>query len=384
MRVLYVVSKSVEINTSASIRNSAIICGLLELEHSVTLVSTMPDKKSEYYDDSLIPKGVDLIYLTNGGSQKVVDWLKRNPILKPIKRFVSQHKNATEIYDSQKWIINHIDEVVFDDYDCVISSSDPKSSHLFVYEGMLNKSGKRIKWVQIWGDPFLGDVSITNSKSRNDIYAEEKKLVEAADEVYYVSEATLKEQKRNYPESAKKMHHIPIPYLNERIFKLRDLESISPIELCYCGDYPSRYRNIRPLYDAVNRMSGVHITICGSSDIRLFETENVTILPRQGHKKVEEIEAKADILVHLSNSFGTQIPGKIYQYSGTNKPILFVLDGEEEFSKTTFGKYGRYTFTNNSIESIEKGIRDIKTDKTKRSPVSEFDKERIVNLIHLG
>ena len=102
MKILYIVSKSVEINTSASIRNSAVIRGLMDLGHTVTLVSAMPDKKSEYYDESLLPKSVDVLYLENGNSQKLVDWLKRTPFLKPIKQIVSNHINAIEIYDSQK------------------------------------------------------------------------------------------------------------------------------------------------------------------------------------------------------------------------------------------------------------------------------------------
>jgi hypothetical protein len=388
MKILFVVSKSVEVNTSASIRNSAVMSGLMELGHSVTLVSTMPDKKSEYYDDSLLPEGTKVIYLDNGSSQKIVDWLKRNTLLKPLKRVVSKHKSATEIYDSQKWIINHISEVNFDDYDCIISSSDPKSSHLFVYEGMI-KSAERFgerkkKWIQIWGDPFLGDVSIANIQGRDEIYNEEKKLVAVADLVYYVSTATLEAQKKNYPESADKMKHIPIPYLRKRIFKLRDLQTAKSIELCYCGDYPSSYRDIRPLYDAVNSMDGTHLTICGTSDVKLNETDKVTIMPRQEHRKIEEIEEKADILVHLSNSSGTQIPGKIYQYSGTNKPILFILDGEKEKTCSMFEKYNRFVFTENCVESIKNSIREIRSRANKWVPVNDFDKKRIANLLDLG
>ena len=98
MRILYVVTKSVEINTSASIRNSGIISGLIDLGHTVTLLSTLPDKKSGYYDASLLPQGVKTLYLADGGSQKILDWLKRNSLLKPIKHVVSRYINKTEIY----------------------------------------------------------------------------------------------------------------------------------------------------------------------------------------------------------------------------------------------------------------------------------------------
>ena len=148
MNILFVCSRAVTINTSASIRNSAIISGLINLGHNVTLVSESPDKKSEYYDTSLLPEKVKVRYLNNGPLQRIVNWLKRNRFIKPLKKKLSRHNREISIYDSQKWIVKHSDEICFKDYDCIISSSDPKSSHLFVYKGIFNQKVR--KWIQIW------------------------------------------------------------------------------------------------------------------------------------------------------------------------------------------------------------------------------------------
>ena len=53
MRILYVVSRPLEINTSASVRNHATISGLIQNGHQVTLVSASPDKNHEAYDPTL-------------------------------------------------------------------------------------------------------------------------------------------------------------------------------------------------------------------------------------------------------------------------------------------------------------------------------------------
>ena len=45
MKILYVVSRPLEINTSASIRNRATIEGLVELGHNVNIITTEPDEK---------------------------------------------------------------------------------------------------------------------------------------------------------------------------------------------------------------------------------------------------------------------------------------------------------------------------------------------------
>ena len=44
MKILYVVSRPLEINTSASIRNRATILGLVENGHTVDLFTTEPDR----------------------------------------------------------------------------------------------------------------------------------------------------------------------------------------------------------------------------------------------------------------------------------------------------------------------------------------------------
>ena len=382
MKILYVVSRSPEINSSASIRNSAFIHGLKEIGHDVTLLTTIPDRKSEYYDKSLMPDDVKIKYIEGRTAEGVLNWAKQNPLLKPLKKTVARIVSKVEIYDTFKWFVDYTDEVDFREYDCVISSSDPKSSHLFMYEAV-KKHGK-MNWIQIWGDPFCGDISRSKELDIDALEKEERKLLQYAVRVYYVSELTLIEQKDRYPEFADKMNAIPIPYLKERIYDLDDLSKKGVVELCYCGDYPSRYRNIVPLYEAVSSMEGVHLTISGASDIKLKSSAKVTVLTRQTYDKVEKIEDNADILIHICNSHGTQIPGKIYQYSGTNKPILFILDGEKEIHRKQFEKYRRYKFCENEADNIRNAIESVISSNIYFDTVKEFERKNIVKRMALG
>ena len=85
------------------------------------------------------------------------------------------------------------------------------------------------------------------------------------------------------------------------------------------------------------------------------------------------------MLIFLCNRKGGQIPGKIYQYSATNKTILFILDGTEEEQavlKEFFGKFNRYVFCSNTKEDIARAIRDIEAGNTgnvKNDPIGDFD-----------
>lgn len=384
MKILYVVSRPLEINTSASIRNRATILGLIENGHTVDLFTTEPDRNHGAYDGSLVPEGIKVKYVRLGGTQNLARVGRKMKILRPIKGLVYKWMNRHEVYDNLKGIINHISDIDLktENYDVIISSSDPKSSHLFV-ERLLEKEKGFFKgrWIQIWGDPFLGDITRTDKKNMEVIKKEERRLLNGADKIVYVSKLTKEEQQRHYPESKNKMSYYPIPYMNENIYQLRNLKSVQTVELAYCGDYNVAVRNILPLYNAVKTMKNVHLTICGGSDRPVESCKNVTVYGRIPFEKVQEIEEKADILVHLSNLSGSQIPGKIYQYSGTNKPILFILDGEIEQIKEQFAKYERYDFAVNNELEIEKSIIEKSNLNCDFEPVSDFSRVKIAEKI---
>lgn len=352
MKILYVVSRPLEINTSASIRNRATIQGLLQLGHEVDLITTQPDKKHSNYDESIKCEGLKTQYLKLGGIQTAANVGRKYNFLRPIKSIFYKYLKRVEIYDNLKNIVNHVEKLKIsdNDYDIVISSSDPKSSHLFVRKMFENNMLNKTPWIQIWGDPFLADITRSNKKSDEKIKNEEKRLLEYPQKVIYVSNPTLKQQQKIYPDHANKMFYAPIPYVKEEIYPKADLGKES-LTFLYCGDYSSKVRNIEPLYKAINK-SKHKLIICGHSDLKLESTERIKIYPRVTYERTKELEKECDVLVHLSNLSGTQIPGKIYQYSGTNKAVLFILDGEKEVLLNTFKKYNRYIFVENHVSAI--------------------------------
>ena len=370
MKILYVVSRPLEINTSASIRNRATLGGLLELGHSVDVITTQFDRNHSSFDESMVNNNLNVTYLELGGIQKVDGVGRKLKFLGPIRRTAYKIMSKFEIYDNLKGIINHaLDLGIVDGmYDAIISSSDPKSSHLFVsklYESGLVKS---TPWIQIWGDPFLSDFTRKSNVLNSKVKKEEDRLLKYASKVVYVSNLTLKEQQKTYSHYAAKMCYEPIPYVKEEDYAVEDTQKKS-LTFLYCGDYSADVRNIKPLYDAVIN-SGHKMIICGSSNLELGNTDRIEIHQRVGFEKTKEFERSCDVLVHLSNLKGTQIPGKIYQYSGTNKPILFILDGDEKLLKETFDKYERYIFCRNDKEDISQVMEKISA--------GEFDHTRFV------
>lgn len=376
MRILYVVSRALEINTSASIRNHATISGFLENGHQITIVSVSPDTRHRAYDGTLSVEKVKKMYFDIGRRQIVAGISRNIKALDRAKPLIYKALYKNQIYDNLKGIVRFARQIDVDEFDVAISSSDPKSSHLFVDE-LFKNNKKQIPWIQIWGDPFADDITLPE-KSKTKAIKEEDRLLKLADKIIYVSGLTCQSQKRKYPKSAFKMYYIPVPYLMPRVSKQSFPKDFRKMKICYCGDYNSKIRNIQPLYEAVRDL-GMSFQICGMSDFELEKTDKISILPRQLSDKVRKFEDEADILVHLSNKRGTQIPGKIYQYVSTNKTILFILDGDSEMLKNIFKSYNRFIFVENQKERIKDTLCNIVELRSKinNSPLEYFSAENI-------
>lgn len=349
MNILFIVLRSVEINSSTSIWNNAVINGLIQNGHSVDVLTLPADKNHSNYDESLTNKNCNIIEIRTSSVQMIANIARKNKFTNKIRGIAYHIRKDFQVYDIGSSYINSIDNIKLKDekYDLMISSSDPKSSHLFGLE-YKNKKNITIPWIQLWSDPFVGDITSNSNWMKRKIRKEEEKLLNHATKIIYISELLKNDRAKLYPKCAKKMFFYPIPFLEPRIGKS---EKKREFTFVYCGDYFSKVRDIIPLYEAI-RETNHRLIICGNSDVKLKETPNIKIYPRVSYQKVMQIENKADVLVHLSNLSGIQIPGKIYQYSGTEKRILFILDGNINEIKKEFSQYNRYTFSLNNKNAL--------------------------------
>ena len=243
-------------------------------------------------------------------------------------------------------------------YDLVVSNSSPAASHKLVLQLIADKKLSCKRWVQIWEDPWYYDLYGGHSEKEKQ---EEHALLKAATEVYYVSPLTLSYQKRFFPDCAHKMKHIPLPYLE---VAEDDPAAWVSGSFGYFGDYYSQTRNLLPFYEAL-KASGFSGSIYGDSDLNLASTDSITVSGRVTLDVLADVQAKTEVLVHLCNLRGGQIPGKIYHYSATKKPILFILDGtgeEQDIIRSYFEQFDRYYFCKNTAESILETLQVIRSD----------------------
>lgn len=355
MKILYVLARPTEINSSASIRNLSTINGLVELGHEVTVISSKYDTKHPNYDKSLGSNAQKKIYIDLNAEQRINGIGRNTKILQPLRKIAYDYKMSKNIYGDYISFPKKIDKYIqlANESDLIISSSDPKVSHLFV-EKLLEKVIKELPWIQIWGDPFLSDITSVN-KNKTQIYNEEKRLLSKADKVVYVSPITNKNQKELYKESKDKMYFIPTPYVEEKKYQI---SANTKLHFLYTGDFNKKVRNIQPLVDYFDTVDH-RLTIVGTGEANNIRKENIKTSGRLNYSELSELEKEADVLIFLANKSGGQIPGKIFQYSGTNKPILFINDGENsELLEDIFKEYKRYIFVDNNIKNISEVVNN--------------------------
>ena len=359
MKVLFVTLFPLENNTSVTISNYGILRGLHQLGHDVTiLIPRASDAEvSIPYDLSMFRivriEGMPFDQLRKAPAKQTL-WYKG-------KRKFRKH---FEFLDFTRPYLKSVKSVSIQNehFDLIISTSDPKTSHVFV--GKLIKQGFSYdRWIQHWGDPMYGDITRSNSYPNWIIKCFERRIIKMADKVVYVSPFTADMLKAVHPQFSNRIDFVPLPCEEITEEPVTRAES-NVLKLAYLGDYSPSIRNILPLYEAVNNMDGVHLTIAGISSLKLENTDKVKVLPRIPQNECHQLEMNSDVSVTVCNLRGTQIPGKVYYAAASQKHMLVILDGDEKDKlKAYVDSFGRYITCENNVESIQKVLSNIRNRK---------------------
>lgn len=402
MKILVINCDCITVNSSANLCHLAYIRGLVDSGYAVTLLSAdgkdyvtdkamdIPDSVNQvtYYAVSLyeklsLRKKAISVVSAPVSTTPLSPEINKDSLVQRIKRMVlSIYGPHTICATFVRKAINFRSK---EEYDYVLSISTPPASHRLAYELIKRKHIKCRHWIQIWEDPWYSDAYGFSGKKS--IYREEHFLLNCAEKICYVSPLTLKNQQRLFPDSADKMYWQPLPFYYQTEQMLND--KVTNNSYGYFGDYNPLVRNLEPFYEAA-KLTNITVSICGNPCNRFAPTERIHIHPRLPLDKLRPIEDSTNVLVFLCNRQGGQIPGKIYQYSATNKTILFIMDGTEDEQKVLwdfFGKFNRYVCCQNTVEDITRAIRQIESGTLKEisnKPLEEFDPKRTIENILRG
>lgn len=388
MKVMFVVATDLSANNSAVMCHNAYIRGMVEAGHIVSVITVNDTAKQidgniegvEYYrysDENFI---VSRIRKNRVESQAPVSsnvTTNRKTLSSRIKLLA--YKIGIACFGAEKTLRRRANrfksEII---YDAVISLASPANSHVIAHD--LIKRG-RIKCkhsCQIWEDPWAMDLYGGYNEK---IKKKEEKILAFAEKVLYVTPMTMCNQQKLFKTNAEKMDWLPLPsyFEDSSGYSLDD----GKITYGYFGQYYPNVRNLEPFYKATV-LKGKYVIICGDPSNLFESTDKIQIYPRVSIEELNEFDKKTDVLVCLANLGGGQIPGKIYQYSASVKPILFILDGNEEekgILREYFSQFERYAFCDNTVESICNAMVEIEKEYKQYSPIEYFTAKNIANEI---
>ena len=405
MKVLVINGACIQTNSSANLCHLAYIRGLLEAGHKVTLLSAdgkdykvdpammIPEQVIQYtiygvslYEKLSMKKNESAVSVS-AGSGTAATSVSHGVIHKAVERVKSFVLSLYGVHGIYATFVRKAQKFRSEEnFDLIISISTPVTSHLLTHNLLKSGNIRGKHWIQIWEDPWYSDAYGFNSKEQ--IRREEQRLLSFAEKVCYVSPLTLENQKRLYPESAQKMFWQPLPFYYKS--EAGSEPSAGHNRYGYFGDYIPAARDLNPFYEAAKE-TGIEVNICGNPCNLFQSTTQIHIHPRLPLNELKPIEDSTNVLIFLCNRKGGQIPGKIYQYSATNKTILFIMDGTEEEQlvlKEYFGKFNRYVFCQNAVADIARAIGRIESGNlgdVRNVPLDDFDPVRtITNILEAG
>jgi glycosyltransferase involved in cell wall biosynthesis len=216
--------------------------------------------------------------------------------------------------------------------DALISSAMPIASHFAAH--MAQRRGGAPVWIADYGDPWsVSKMRPVPALRRAAELAVERHILRRASAVTLTTPASVPLFRELY---AGRIEIIP---QGASLFHLRGdwsartRAATEPVMFLYPGGFYRGAREPSDLFDALARVAGIRFAIVGfhQLDIRPFvKSDNVELREYASLQRIVEMQRAADVLVVMSFKHSDQIPGKVYEYLATRRPILYVTSSPDD------------------------------------------------------
>lgn len=375
MRILYITSLFCQYAGSGSIQNLGYINGLSSRigRNNVDVMTVrwpdsifdrrmlaMTEAANIYYDNV----GIITRYFERGGKDAIERVLGGSRLLRKTKKLLVETLYFPSV--DKEWIKTY-SKLDFPQYDYIVTSSDTKTSHFIGAE--IRKKHPGIKWIQIWGDPWCRDITI-EPVTRLRAKKHERKLLTSADIVFYVSVPTLNEMKAVFPECAHKMRYIPRGYATEVVREQRSKER-SELVMLYTG-FLNATRDISQFCLALKEFNcrsevQIKLKLCGFLDAYSQEVikgnPDIKFCGQKDYAEIIEEYRQCDALLYIGNPGGAnQIPGKLFDYLGTDNSVLALVNNEQDETTEFLKSLGRVVLVVNHNTEIVAALEKVKDE----------------------
>ncbi len=374
-RILYLTTAFLQKSNSATVRNNSLVKGLIELGNSVDVATILwPDDKRSFFFEQEKNGTFHLFSLKNydraNSRKKILPGISDKTWL---TNFIASFLFFPDVCKDWPSIILK-SKIEFSKYDLLVTSSDLKSSH---FTGrVIHRQFPRLPWVQIWGDPWYEDIGLP-FQHRLLARILEPRLLSCADKIFYVSDITKERMKKLYKEPSNKMFFLPRCYYKE-VFSNQSKENT--IRLLYPGVL-GKGRNLNlfgRVVDEFNQTSPTKIEIqvfSHKSNMSSFkEIKSIKFFEMVDFDEILKVFEFVDGFLFISNCGDSgQIPGKIFDFMGTNLPIICLTDPENKCLNKFLETFERCYIVRNDENVIRAKMNEILCfSKSRFSPEKNF------------
>ena len=214
-------------------------------------------------------------------------------------------------------------------YGLLITSHEPMVD---TFLGLALKNRTKIKWIADLGDPISADYY--PKVYRPFLKSFERKVLAEADAIIVTTEALKKKYRMSFGGEDKIL--VVQQGFDLEFFRLPKMRKKGgSFVLAYTGSFYKGFREPRVLVEALAGLKfDFELWLAGRLEgfLPLFKSiqERVKYFGVLSHPEALELQAKADVLVYLGNKLESQVPGKFYEYLGSKKPVLSIVQHPED------------------------------------------------------
>ncbi len=246
---------------------------------------------------------------------------------------------------------------------------------------LLKRRFKHLIWAADYGDPWSGaplrELGLPWWRKPLE-HRMECRALQKVDLVTLTTQPTADLYMRQFPELGERIHVIPMGYDPEDVDTVapapRSPDTLGRILMIHTGRLYEEARDLGPFVAALDRLAKTDPQAAGNLRIHLLgyvspyirsliaSSFSHHIFSFSEWVPLEDCIAamkSADCLLLFGNKGAVQIPGKLYQYIGTGRPILVTSESEDDPAANVLGKYEGARIVHNSVHSLHTALSDI-------------------------
>lgn len=264
-------------------------------------------------------------------------------------------------------------------YHLVLTSHEPAVCSLL---GLYIKKRFNLKWLADFGDPYVCIYTPKFKRKFEEIL--EKEIYKSADGLIFTNNTVREQLLKKYDFLMQKKILILYQGYDKKIFEeISDDTNLAYIShkpylsqnnlnIFYAGTFYPEFRDPSNFIKALKELNEegfpIRLYIAGRNDSYLSEFQKYSFIFYFGykpHKSILYLYKDFDLLLCILNKCETQIPGKFFEYLGSNKPILCVGYSENKEILSILKETNSGWFVKNDIEKIKDIIKYIYNLKKK-------------------